>query len=141
MIYFTFSISWELGNPDRKKAALKKILEALEKNPFIAVNIEGHTDSDGYAHNLDFPKRSAGAVVCWLAGRKMDAARLEASGKGESTPIADSTSAVGAKILAFLPLPLPVVAGMIFFGLVRQKMAERLQEQTAPATLAPTAGS
>lgn len=47
----------------------------------------------------------------------------------------------GAKILAFLPLPLLAVAGMIFFGLARQKMAERRQQQTAPATLAPTAGS
>lgn len=90
-----FDVDSDVLRPDATPA-LEQILEALEKNPSIAVIIEGHTDSDGSdTHNLDLSTRRAGAVVRWLAGKKVDAARLEASGKGESTPIADNTSAVG----------------------------------------------
>jgi len=90
-----FDVDSDVLRPDAAPA-LEQILEALEMNPSIAVIIEGHTDSDGSdTHNLDLSRRRAAAVVRWLAGRKVDAARLEASGKGESTPIADNASAVG----------------------------------------------
>lgn len=90
-----FDVDSDKLRPDATPA-LQQILEALTANPDIAVNIEGHTDSDGADdHNLDLSQRRAAAVVQWLTERKIPATRLQSTGKGESQPIAENASAVG----------------------------------------------
>jgi hypothetical protein len=90
-----FDVDSDILRPDAAPA-LEQILAALVANPNIRVTIEGHTDSDGSdAHNLDLSQRRATAVVAWLTDRKLPADRLQALGKGETTPMADNASAVG----------------------------------------------
>jgi outer membrane protein OmpA-like peptidoglycan-associated protein len=60
------------------------------------VSIEGHTDSQGAnAANLALSQRRAEAVRRALEDAGLPSARLSASGRGESVPVADNTSADG----------------------------------------------
>jgi outer membrane protein OmpA-like peptidoglycan-associated protein len=90
---------------DTDKDVIKKvsypILDAVAKtlasHPEIKkVRVEGHTDSQADdAHNLDLSQRRAAAVVKYLVGKKVDAARLEPQGYGETQPIADNETEDG----------------------------------------------
>ena len=77
--------------------ALKEIAAVLNENETISVKIIGHTDSDGDNEaNLKLSEKRAIAVKnAFINDFKIDAARLETSGKGESVPIAPNTSAEG----------------------------------------------
>ena len=60
------------------------------------VRIEGHTDSQGgTAANQALSQRRAEAVMRVLSDSGIDSGRLRATGKGESSPIADNDSAAG----------------------------------------------
>ena len=60
------------------------------------VHIEGHTDSQGgEAANQALSQRRAEAVMRVLAEAGVDSGRLRATGKGESSPVADNGSAAG----------------------------------------------
>ena len=61
-----------------------------------AVAVEGHTDSQGAdAANLALSRQRAEAVRRVLEDAGLPGARLTASGKGETVPVADNTSADG----------------------------------------------
>jgi len=79
------------------RPALAIIAEALRASPDIKVVIEGHTDSEGSDdYNLSLSQRRAEAVVMALINTfKIDASRLRAVGRGESTPITSNASAAG----------------------------------------------
>jgi outer membrane protein OmpA-like peptidoglycan-associated protein len=78
------------------QAALEEILAVLQAKPGMKLVVAGHTDSTGTdAHNLKLSQQRAEAVVGWLVGREIAAARLTAKGLGESQPVADNTSAAG----------------------------------------------
>ncbi len=76
---------------------LKEIASVLQENPSVKVRIIGHTDSDGDdAANLALSKRRAAAVKAALSAEfKVDAARMEADGKGEAEPVAPNTTPEG----------------------------------------------
>jgi outer membrane protein OmpA-like peptidoglycan-associated protein len=75
---------------------LGELASTLARNSELAVEIEGHTDSDGDdASNLDLSQRRAEAVVAYLTDQGISASRLTAVGKGESEPVADNASAAG----------------------------------------------
>jgi outer membrane protein OmpA-like peptidoglycan-associated protein len=60
------------------------------------IQIEGHTDSQGAdAANLALSRQRAEAVRRVLEDAGLPGARLQASGKGESAPVADNASAGG----------------------------------------------
>jgi OmpA-OmpF porin, OOP family len=67
---------------------IKEIATVLQENGDVRVRIIGHTDSDGDdARNLELSKRRAAAVKEILASEfKLDGARMETDGKGESQP-------------------------------------------------------
>jgi hypothetical protein len=66
-------------------------------DPSLRLTIEGHTDSDGEeAANLDLSQRRAESVRKYLMENgKIDGARLEAQGYGESKPIDANTTPEG----------------------------------------------
>jgi len=76
--------------------ALEQLLAALQANPALNVVIEGHTDDQGEeAYNLGLSERRAEAVLAWLVARGLDAARLQAIGRGEVAPLVSNDSADG----------------------------------------------
>jgi outer membrane protein OmpA-like peptidoglycan-associated protein len=87
------------GKADLKPGAtgnLNRLVAFLNKYPTRTVIIEGYTDSVGSAdYNQGLSERRAGSVRDYLVGQGIDAARLTASGKGMSAPVADNGSAAG----------------------------------------------
>lgn len=75
---------------------LEEIVSVLTRNGELAIEIEGHTDSDGdEAYNQSLSQRRAEAVVAYLTEQGIAPSRLSASGKGESEPIADNATPAG----------------------------------------------
>jgi outer membrane protein OmpA-like peptidoglycan-associated protein len=88
-------------NSDRIKGesygSLKEIAGVLTEAADVRVVIVGHTDSDGdTAANLDLSRRRAAAVKAALVSEfKIDAARMETDGKGESEPVDKNDTPAG----------------------------------------------
>ena len=88
-------------NSDRLKGesygSLKEIAGVLTESADLKVQIVGHTDADGDdAANMDLSKRRAAAVKAALVKEfKIDGARLETDGKGESQPIDKNDTPAG----------------------------------------------
>ena len=77
-------------------SALRQLLAALESNPSMDVDIEGHTDAVGDdAYNLALSERRAQSVVAWLADNGIAVSRLKAVGRGETMPVASNDTADG----------------------------------------------
>lgn len=67
---------------------LDKVVNFLKSNPSVAIEISGHTDSQGTdAYNENLSQGRSQAVVDYLIGQGIDTSRLEAHGYGESKPI------------------------------------------------------
>ncbi|HEX2966990.1 MAG TPA: OmpA family protein [Syntrophorhabdaceae bacterium] len=76
--------------------ALNENLATLASRPKMTITIIGHTDSDGneaYNQKLSFAR--ATAVMQYFAEKGIAANRMQAVGKGESTPIADNRTESG----------------------------------------------
>ena len=72
------------------------MVPAMAGNAGLAVVVEGHTDNVGdAARNLALSHRRADAVVQYLIGRKVPAARLSARGYGSTRPVASNATAAG----------------------------------------------
>jgi outer membrane protein OmpA-like peptidoglycan-associated protein len=88
-------------NSDRLKGesygSLKEIASVLTETPDLKVQIVGHTDADGDdAANMDLSKRRAASVKAALVSEfKIDAARLDTDGKGETQPIDKNDTPAG----------------------------------------------
>ncbi|MGB5231016.1 MAG: OmpA family protein [Desulfoprunum sp.] len=68
--------------------SLDRILQILRDNPELSVEIQGHTDSTASAvYNIDLSQRRAQAVMQFLQGKGIAAARMTARGYGEGRPI------------------------------------------------------
>jgi outer membrane protein OmpA-like peptidoglycan-associated protein len=69
------------------KAVLEQVVRILATAPKVAIDIAGHTDTDGDANfNLDLSKRRAAAVKLYLVARGIKADRLETEGFGGTKP-------------------------------------------------------
>lgn len=78
------------------RAALDGIAAGLRGQPTMEIHIEGHTDALGpEAYNLRLSRARADAVREYLVAQGIDAARLLASGLGESAPVASNESESG----------------------------------------------
>lgn len=76
---------------------LKEIAEVLKNNPKVKVKIIGHTDSDGDENsNLKLSQNRAASVKTILTKKfGIDNSRMTTEGKGESSPVADNSTAKG----------------------------------------------
>jgi outer membrane protein OmpA-like peptidoglycan-associated protein len=65
----------------------------IDPNPNARITIDGHTDDVGAdAANQALSQRRAQSVVAWLTAQGVAAARMEATGHGESQPKVPNTS-------------------------------------------------
>jgi outer membrane protein OmpA-like peptidoglycan-associated protein len=75
---------------------LSRIADQLKINDQLSVTIEGHTDSVGSdTSNQTLSEKRAAAVRDYLASRGIPAARMTATGLGETTPVATNDTAAG----------------------------------------------
>jgi OOP family OmpA-OmpF porin len=76
---------------------LDEVGQALQDTPTIKrIRIEGHTDSDGSdSANLTLSQNRANSVMSALIKRRVDPARMEAVGYGETKPIASNMTKAG----------------------------------------------
>ena len=76
---------------------LADIAEALKSSPELKLKVIGHTDADGSDDaNLKLSKERANSVRIFLVqNHGIDGNRLTIDGKGESSPVADNSTASG----------------------------------------------
>ena len=78
---------------------LRNLASSLSKFPNTDVLIVGHTDSVGKAdYNMGLSQRRANAAQSYLSGQGVSAARLRATGRGESEPIAPNSTDAGRQL-------------------------------------------
>jgi len=77
-------------------STLDSVTLVLKEYNKTTIAIDGHTDSDGSnAYNQDLSQRRALSVANYLAAKGVNAARLRATGYGESSPIASNATSAG----------------------------------------------
>lgn len=90
-----FDLDSDRLRPD-SAAVLGDVVEALKAKPDWRIVIEGYTDAQGGAeHNMSLSGRRAEAVKRWLVEHGVVVERLQATGYGESRPIADNATPQG----------------------------------------------
>jgi OOP family OmpA-OmpF porin len=78
------------------KSQLDALLTKLKSLNWTAMTVVGHTDSTGpAAYNQGLSERRAESVKSYLVGQGLPAAAIQASGQGESKPVADNATAEG----------------------------------------------
>ncbi len=78
------------------ETTLHEVLNLMERQPELALIVEGHTDSTGEAaYNEDLSLRRSRSVVAWLVEQGIDSTRLEPQGYGESRPVAGNGTSQG----------------------------------------------
>lgn len=95
------NIFFETGSADLLPSSyseLKRLKNLLEKNPSLAIQINGHTDDVGSeGDNKTLSENRAKAVFSWLTEQGIDTNRLSFKGYGESRPIADNKTKEGRR--------------------------------------------
>ena len=78
------------------KAKLAETVSSLKANPNLRVAVQGHTDSIGSeAYNLLLSKRRAESVKSELVTQGIAPDRIETSGFGKASPVADNATEAG----------------------------------------------
>ena len=81
---------------DDSVAILDRVANTLVANPEIAVEVSGHTDSDGDdAYNKDLSQRRAETVMAYLTDNGVAADKMTAMGYGEERPMATNETTEG----------------------------------------------
>ncbi len=81
----------------RKKSLeiLDDVVLAMNKNLSYNLEINGHTDNEGGANNLELSQKRADAVKNYLVEKGVDTKRLTAKGFGDTIPIASNNTKKG----------------------------------------------
>lgn len=78
--------------PD-SESLLNEIVKMMQQNTDVKLSVEGHTDNvGGAASNQALSEKRAQAVVTWLTGHGVAAARLKSKGWGQTKPVADNST-------------------------------------------------
>jgi len=93
------NLTFRLGSADIKESSfesLDKIVNFLRDNADYQLIVIGHTDSSGSdGFNQTLSENRANAVKTYISSKGIKNSRIEASGKGESEPIANNSTAEG----------------------------------------------
>lgn len=92
--FITYDITFDVGKSTIKPESMgeiNRIVKLMTDNPDLRFSVEGHTDSTGNeASNQTLSEARSNAIVGKLVELGISADRLSASGKGQSSPIADN---------------------------------------------------
>ncbi|CAA6812799.1 MAG: Outer membrane protein [uncultured Sulfurovum sp.] len=95
----TLKINFASGSSEIRSVSrfqVSRFAQFLLQNRGSMVKIKGHTDSQGSAaKNLTLSNQRANSVVQALVAQGVSASRLEASGEGETMPMATNKTAAG----------------------------------------------
>jgi outer membrane protein OmpA-like peptidoglycan-associated protein len=92
-LLFEFDSDAIIGNA---RTNLTNLAESLRKYPETEVLIVGHTDSIGSSsYNNDLSQRRSQSAANYLAMNGVPRARIEATGRGETEPVADNGTDAG----------------------------------------------
>jgi outer membrane protein OmpA-like peptidoglycan-associated protein len=95
-IYFEFD-KWELM--PRSFVELRKLLKIMQVNPYLVIEVCGHTDSRGENdYNLTLSEKRAKSVVDFLNANGISSSRTHYRGCGSTQPIASNTTAEGRQM-------------------------------------------
>ncbi len=84
---------------DESTAELNKIIQFMESNPFLVVEISGHTDNSGAKkYNLDLSEQRAASVKRALVQRGLNGERIQIKGYGMSRPLNNNSTEVDRAI-------------------------------------------
>lgn len=99
VITLTGEVLFELGKAELRQTAqrrLDQVAEMLLAQRNASIRVEGHTDSQGAEDaNRDLSLRRAQAVTGYLQSKGIAGDRLEAVGKGETSPVGSNDNASG----------------------------------------------
>jgi outer membrane protein OmpA-like peptidoglycan-associated protein len=99
MVLTLGNVLFDTGGDTLKPGAdelVSRLSAFLQSHPEIKVRIEGHTDSVGSdSYNEALSQRRAQAVATALESRGIPMARVEAVGRGKSTPVASNETSAG----------------------------------------------
>jgi outer membrane protein OmpA-like peptidoglycan-associated protein len=94
-----YGIHFNTGKADilpDSESTLNEIVKLMQQEGSLRLRIEGHTDNQGNATaNQALSEKRAQAVVAWLTGHGVSAARLTAKGFGQTKPVADNSTEDG----------------------------------------------
>lgn len=94
-----YGIHFDSGKDVPKKeseSTLNALFNYLKNNQNIKLEIVGHTDRDGDNKlNEDLSLRRAKSIINWLKLKGVDVSNLNASGLGESSPVASNKTSSG----------------------------------------------
>lgn len=97
--FITYGITFDVGKSSIKPESMgeiNRIVKLMTDNPDLKFSVEGHTDSTGNeASNQTLSEQRSQAIVAKLVELGISADRLTASGKGQSSPIADNSTDEG----------------------------------------------
>lgn len=94
-----YGIHFMPGRADMAKESeevLSEVAAMLQAHPAWRIRIESHTDNAGpKMANMTLSARRASAVLTWLVSHGIKRLRLEASGLGDTHPVADNATETG----------------------------------------------
>jgi outer membrane protein OmpA-like peptidoglycan-associated protein/outer membrane protein assembly factor BamB len=75
---------------------LERLLKMMGDNPYLEIEIAGHTDSTGTAEfNLELSRRRAEAAADWLIRNGVLSKRIKTVGYGDTHPVSDNSTEEG----------------------------------------------
>jgi len=78
---------------------LDRLVTLMKQHPAMEIEVQGHTDADASSqHNLELSKNRANAVREYLVQHGIDGSRVEATGYGETQPIASNNTQEGKQL-------------------------------------------
>lgn len=99
LVTFDSGILYDYDSAVVKPAArdnLRNLAQSLEKYPGTNVVLVGHTDADGAdSYNQGLSERRATAAADYLVTQGVPRARIDATGRGETEPVASNDTAEG----------------------------------------------
>ena len=99
LVTFDSGILFDYDSAVVKPAArdnLRNLAQSLEKYPGTNVVLVGHTDADGSdSYNQGLSERRAKAAADYLVTQGVPRARIDATGRGETEPVASNDTADG----------------------------------------------